>query len=214
MSRLSTEQQELQASIKKSATIWGVIVGLITAGLVYWILGSQGSGIRMGAAALGGIVVAYAMYQKSFKSGSKSAQCEKCSAAFSITRTDSAETLASSEKLDKREEQDDGTIKVTTWTEEKYDVVDTYTCASCSDATTKEYQTTRRKDEEEVIEPAPKKPALKSNEKPATSLKSGAASPKEGLETSSAKTSGSSTKGGSASSTKGGKGSSSKSGDK
>lgn len=147
MSQLSTEQEDLQASIKKSATIWGVILGLVVGGLVYWILSSQGGAIRAGGAIVGGLVVAYAAYAKSFKSGSKSARCTKCDAAFSITKSGTNETLASSNPMEKREEQDDGTTNVTTWTEEKYDVVDSYTCASCDDVTTKEYQVTRKKDE-------------------------------------------------------------------
>ncbi|MHA1127593.1 MAG: hypothetical protein ACTSRN_01415 [Alphaproteobacteria bacterium] len=155
MTQFSQEQQELQASIKKSATIWAVVLGLITAGMVYWIMASTATTIRGGAAVLGGAVVAFAMYRKSFKSGSQSARCSSCDAAFSISRTDKVETLVASENKDEREAQEDGTTKVTTWVEEKYDVTDTYTCSACSDATTKEYQTTRRKDEKTEVIAAP-----------------------------------------------------------
>ena len=166
MTQLSQEQQELQASIKKSSTIWAVIIGLITAGLVYWIMGSQTSMIRGGAAVIGGVVVAFAMYRKSFKSGSKSALCSSCNAAFSISRTDKVETLVASENKEEREAQEDGTTKVTTWVEEKYDVTDTYTCSACSDTTTKDYQTTRRKDEKTEVEPAPVASATKGGKQP------------------------------------------------
>lgn len=158
---LSQEQQELQASIKKSSTIWAVIIGLFAAGMVYWIMASQVTMFRGGAALVGGIVVAIAMYRKSFKSGAKSALCSSCDAAFSISRTDKVETLVVSENKEEREAQEDGTTKVTTWVEEKYDVIDTYTCSACSDATTKEYQTTRRVDEKTEVEPAPVASATK-----------------------------------------------------
>lgn len=161
MTQLSEEQQELQASIKKSSTIWAVIIGLITAGMVYWIMSSQATMIRGGAAVIGGAIVAFAMYRKSFKSGSKSARCTSCDAAFSISRTDKSETLVVSENKEEREAQEDGSTKVTTWVEEKYDVTDTYTCSACSDATTKEYQTTRRVDEKTEVEPAPVASATK-----------------------------------------------------
>ena len=161
MTQLSEEQQELQASIKKSSTIWAVVLGLITAGLVYWIMASQATMIRGGAAVIGGVIVAFAMYRKSFKSGAKSALCSSCNAAFSISRTDKVETLVASENKEEREVQEDGTTKVTTWVEEKYDVTDTYTCSACSDATTKEYQTTRRKDEKTEVIAAPVTSATK-----------------------------------------------------
>ena len=154
MTGLSQEQLEKRASIKKSATIWGVIVGAIAGLLAMWLLGSQGSAVRFGGAAVIGLVAGFLVFRASFSSGAKSAKCGKCSATFSISRTDRAETLASSEAREEREEQPDKSTKVTTWTEERYDVVDTYTCASCGDATTKEYQTTRRRDENsEVIPP-------------------------------------------------------------
>lgn len=154
MSHLSTEQQELRASIKKSATIWGVVLGGIVALLAYWIMGSQGAMVRIGVSAVGGLVVAIAMYNKSFKSSSASAQCGKCSAAFSISKSDSKETIVSTNDQKKVEAEDDGSTKTTTWTEETIDVVDSYTCAKCGDVTTKEYQRTNRKDEEVVVTPA------------------------------------------------------------
>jgi len=56
MTNLTSEQEALRASIKKSAIIWGVVLGLIIAGLAYWLLGSQGTGIRSGGAALAGLL--------------------------------------------------------------------------------------------------------------------------------------------------------------
>ena len=98
-------------------------------------------------------VVGFLVFRSSFNSGSKTAQCEKCSAAFSRSKTDTAETVLSSENKEEREEQEDRSTKVTTWVEDKVQVVDSYTCAKCGDVTTKTYETTRRRDEAKVIEP-------------------------------------------------------------
>ncbi|MBL4807308.1 MAG: hypothetical protein JKY31_08470 [Rhodobacteraceae bacterium] len=157
MTNLSQEQEEMRQSIQKSAMIWSIIFGVIIAGIAYWSLGGQGAMVRMGASAGAGIVVLFGVFKWRFGANSKSSQCEKCSAAFSISKTNHVETLKSSESKETRDAQEDGSTKVTTWTEEVYDVVDTYTCASCNDEKTKEYTTTRKVDEKAVDEPAPKK---------------------------------------------------------
>ena len=72
MSNSSQEQQKPKASVNKSATIWAVIIGLVTAGLVYWIMGSQSTIIRIGAGVLGGVAVAISTYRKSVAAGSNS----------------------------------------------------------------------------------------------------------------------------------------------
>jgi len=156
MSRLSQDQIEKRASIQKTATIWGGVVAVIVGLIAIWALSGQGAGIRFGGAGIGAVIAGFLVHRASFNSGAKSAKCAKCNAAFSISRTDRHETLAGSEPKEQREEQEDKSVKVTTWTEETYDVADTYTCAKCGDATTKTYQTTRRKEEAETIEPAPK----------------------------------------------------------
>lgn len=152
MSGLSQEQIEKRASIQKSALTFGIIAGVIVGLIALWVLSGQGGTVRYGGAIVIGAVVGFLVRNASFKSGAKSAACEKCGAAFSISRSDRSETPAGSEPKEEREPQDDGTIKVTTWTEDSFDVVDTYTCASCGDASTKAYTTTKRRDEAERIE--------------------------------------------------------------
>lgn len=153
MSGLSQDQVEKRAEIQKSATIFGAIIGGIAGLLAIWLLGGQGSAIRYGGAIVIAGVVGYLVFNASFKSKAKTAACEKCGAAFSRTRTDHVETLKSSAPKEEREEQEDKSTKVTTWTEDTFDVVDTYTCGKCNDATTKTYETTRRRDEETIVEP-------------------------------------------------------------
>ena len=155
MSDLSQDQEERRASIQKTATVWGVILGAIAGLLALWLLGGQGGAVRFGGAIVVALGVGFLVFRASFNSGAKSAKCEKCGAAFSRARSDHAETLISSTPKETREEQADKSIKVTSWTEDALDVLDTYTCAKCGDITTKSYQTTRRRDETSVTEQAP-----------------------------------------------------------
>lgn len=153
MTDLSQDQVEKRASIQKTATIWGGIVGVIAGLLALWLLGGQGAAIRFGGAAVIALAAGGLVFRTSFNSAAKSAKCTKCGAAFSRSRTDRVENLAGSEDKQEREEQPDKSVKVTSWTEERYDVTDTYTCAKCGDVTTNAYQTTRRRDETSVVEP-------------------------------------------------------------
>ena len=159
MTQLSDQQETLRASIKKGAIIGGVILGLIVAGLAYWLLGSQGSAIRSGGAGLAGLLVAGGMYRKSMSSGAEGAKCANCNATFSVARSDKAESLVKSEAKESRKDLDNGDIEITTWVEEVYDVDDTYTCAKCADVTHKKYQSTRKRDEKTVVKTAGKKGA-------------------------------------------------------
>lgn len=179
MSDLSQDQVEMRAAIQKSATIWGAVVGVIAGLLALWALGGQGGAVRFGGAAVVAIAIGFAVFRASFNSRSKSAQCENCGAAFSRSRTDHVEAVASSDAKEEREEQPDKSTKVSTWTEDKLDVVDTYTCAKCGDSTTKTYQTTRRRDEETTILEPPKQ---------AAASKKGAASAGKSAKTASEKT--------------------------
>lgn len=156
MTELSQEQQDLRKSIKKIAVIWALVLGGLVTLLAYWIMGSQGTLIRIGGAIIGGVIVAISMYKKSFKSGSVAARCAKCDAAFSISKTHNAETSVSVEEKETLEPQEDKSTNVTTWTEEVFDVVGTYTCAKCGDETTKKYQRTSRSDEVTSVRPAEK----------------------------------------------------------
>ncbi len=157
MTNLSQDQEEMRQSIQKIAMIWSITFGLIVAGIAFWALGGQSGLVRFAAGAVAGIIVLVAVFKWWFAANSKSAQCKKCSTAFSIGKTDHVETLNSSTAKETRDAQQDYSTKVTTWTEEEYGVIDTYTCASCGDVETKEYTNTRKKDEATEIEPAPVK---------------------------------------------------------
>lgn len=156
MSGLSAEQEAMQASIRKTATIWGCIGGAVVALIALWVLGGQASAVRYGGAAILGAGAGFGLFKYMFGNGSKAAQCSKCGAAFSITRTDRSEKLLGSAPKESRQEADDRSTKVTTWTEESYEVTDTYTCAKCGDVTRKTHTSNRKTDEKtEILPPAP-----------------------------------------------------------
>ncbi|NOR63835.1 MAG: hypothetical protein GQ535_15270 [Rhodobacteraceae bacterium] len=164
MTKLSPEQEALKAGIEKSAGIWGAILGLIAGGIAYWALGGQSSAVRIGGAVAILVVVLIGIRSWRIKANSSAATCAKCSATFSITRTDHVEKVLSSEPKETREAQPDYSTKVTTWTEDLVETTNTYTCAKCGDTEAKVSQHTSKKDEKEAIEPAPvkEKPAAKS----------------------------------------------------
>jgi hypothetical protein len=72
MSNLSNGQTDPTKPNTKNATIWAAVVGLVTAGLVFWILGSQSFVIRLIAGVASGVAVAISSYRKSVKAGLKS----------------------------------------------------------------------------------------------------------------------------------------------
>ena len=69
MSKIPQKENDNTAALKKSATIWAAVIGVVTMVLVFWILDQQTSLFRIGAAVAGGVVVAIAMYRKSIKAG-------------------------------------------------------------------------------------------------------------------------------------------------
>ncbi len=172
-----TEQQEAKrAQLRRSALIWGGVVGLVVAGLAWWMLDSQTTVVRAAITVVLGGAVALVMFRKSMASGEEAARCAKCGAQFSLVKTDQSETLAHSEPREKREEQADGPTRITTWIEETYDVDDTYTCSNCGTVTHKKYQITRRKDEKTREQRTASKTASKTTHKKAA--KPGKSTPK------------------------------------
>lgn len=161
---LSNQQETLRASIKKGAMIWGLILGLIVAAVAYWLLGGQAGMIRQGGAILAGVLVAAGIYRRSMSSGAAGAKCAKCNAAFSVSRTDQAEILVTSDARESRKELENGDTEITTWVEEVFNVDDTYTCSKCNDVGHKKYQSTRKRDEKVVVKTADKKADEKAGE--------------------------------------------------
>ena len=74
MNDLSEDEQKARDRVKKTSYIWAAAIGLGTTGLVFWILDSQETGLRLAVAILGGVAVAISTYRKSVTSGRKSFQ--------------------------------------------------------------------------------------------------------------------------------------------
>ena len=152
---LNTEQEQLQATIQKSArttgSIWGAVAGLIS----LWALSGQSTVVWLAASLVIAGGVGFGIYKWRYGAKSDSAKCTKCGASFSITQTDKVENPIGSDAKEERKEQDDGSTKLTTWTEERFGVTETYSCSKCGDVTTKEYESSRRKDVKDEIIPKP-----------------------------------------------------------
>ncbi|MCF6326378.1 MAG: hypothetical protein L3J21_03685 [Devosiaceae bacterium] len=156
MSELSENQEELRKSIQKSSMIWALVSAVIVGAIAYWLLGGQEQIIRMVATLAIGGATGFLMFRQNFNSRAKSSKCTKCSAVFSISRTNREETLVSCEEKSEKEKLDEGGTRLTVWSEEKFDVVETYTCSSCQEISTKEFQITRTKDKVVTEKGAPK----------------------------------------------------------
>jgi hypothetical protein len=113
MTTLTEDQQSNKDSIRKGATVWGVIAGAVVGLLALWLLGGQGAAVRYGGAVVAAVAVGALAFRASFNSGAKAARCAACGAAFSRSRTDRQETVTGSTPKEEREEQDDGATKVT-----------------------------------------------------------------------------------------------------
>ena len=147
MGNLSSEQLELKQSITKSAVIWGAILGCIAGAITFWLTADMTPENRTQITGMVAGGVGFLLFLLISRSRAKSSKCEKCSASFSISRSNREENLVSSEEKSEHEKLDKGGSKLTTWIEEKIDVVETYTCSSCNNITTKNFQITRKKDE-------------------------------------------------------------------
>lgn len=158
---LNNEQEEMQAAIKKSATITGSIWGAIGGLISLWVLGGQSTIIWLGGSIVIAALIGFGIFKWRYGANSDSAKCEKCGASYSIERTNKSEALLDSTPKEEREEQEDGSTKVTTWTEERINVTETYSCSKCEDTTTKEYESSRRKDiKDEIVAKSPAEKAM------------------------------------------------------
>jgi predicted RNA-binding Zn-ribbon protein involved in translation (DUF1610 family) len=155
MAELSDDQLQHRAAIQKAAIVWGAVAGVVAGLLALWLLGALAPLLRYVLAAAAALGLGVLAYRASFRARARDAACPACGAAFSRSRSDRSETLLGSEPKETREAQDDGSTRILRWTEERYEVVDSYSCAKCGDTSTETWQRSRRADETSEVEPAP-----------------------------------------------------------
>lgn len=162
MAEGTDDQAARRAALRKSARRTGLVVGGLAGLLLLWILSGQGAPLRFGgalvaAAALGGLTA-----RARFRAAAAEAKCPACGGAFCRARTARSEALTGARLKDLRETQEDGSVQITTWTEDTFDVTETFVCAQCGATDSAVHQITRRRDETTVTEPAadPDLPAL------------------------------------------------------
>jgi hypothetical protein len=160
MSALTPEQQQLRTKIFTGAIILGVIVSLVVALLVFWLSGNAGEIMRWLLTLVLGAAAGFFAYRWSYNSGVAKAVCQKCGTAFGIREVERHEQVIGTEQRQKIERAraasklDRGTNKVTTWTEEKVEVVAVDECFNCHDRTERKWTRTREADKRETEVPA------------------------------------------------------------
>lgn len=148
MSGLTPEQIALKEEIEKMSILIGCVTGFIVGIIVWFIFHDKNPYlvyVFVIAAAWGVFVLAKRIYTKK---KTADVQCKSCGADYSVVLSNRDETFLSA--IPKRREQITGRsesgphaghniVTVSTWTEEKYKVIDTYTCNSCGNSYTRQY---------------------------------------------------------------------------
>ena len=143
-SSLSKEQRALKESIEGAAALAGVACGLVAA-LVVWLLTRNGYPILtyvFVSLTLPAIYWVASMVYTALKT--EDAKCKACGAAFSVAHVGREESLVAATPRKQEHAhghvdggRDDGKrlVVVETWTEERYEVLDSYLCHACHNET-------------------------------------------------------------------------------
>lgn len=156
---LTPEQQGLKTKITTNAVITGVIVGLVVALLAFWLSGNLGDVWRWILVVVLGLGAAFLTYRLRYNSGVARSVCPKCGTAFGIREIERHEDVLGLEQKRKIEpikgdKTGRGLNKVTTWTEEKVEIIAVDECFNCHHRTERKWQISRDKDKHEEEVPA------------------------------------------------------------
>ncbi len=160
MDSLTPEQQGLKTKIRTGAIIWGIVSGLVVALLAFWLLSNAPDIIRWLLTIVLGGGTGFFIYRWTYNSGVTKAICKQCGTAFGINEVERHEQVIGSEQRQKIErvkggnKMDRGTNKVTTWIEEKVEVIAVDECFKCHNRTERKWTTTREVDKRETEVPA------------------------------------------------------------
>lgn len=157
---LTPDQQGLKTKIATTAIIWGIVVGLVAALIVFWVGANAPDWVRWVLTLIVGGVAGYFTYKLNYNSGVAKAICKKCGTAFGIREVERSEHVVGIEQKRKVEtgrpasKTERGTTKTTTWTEEKVEITAVDECFKCHDRTERKWTVTRDKDKVETEVPA------------------------------------------------------------
>lgn len=148
MSGLTPEQLALKEEIEKMSILIGCVASVIIVVIVWLVFHNKTPYlvyVFMVLAGWGTFLLAKKIYTKK---KTADVQCKSCGTDYSVAISNRDETFLSA--IPKRREQITGRsesgphsghniVTVSTWTEEKYKVIDTYTCNSCRHSYTRQY---------------------------------------------------------------------------
>jgi hypothetical protein len=141
-SSLSKEQRALKESIEGGAALTGVICGLLAA-FVVWLFTRADYPILTYVFVSVTLPIAYWLASIAYTAiKTADAKCDSCGAGFSVNHVGRNESLVAATPRKQEHAhgyvdggKDDGKrlVVVETWTEERYEVLDSYRCSACSD---------------------------------------------------------------------------------
>ena len=141
-SSLSNEQRALKEAIESGAALTGVVCGLIAA-VVVWLFTRNDFPVLTYVFVSLALPATYWIASVAYTwVKTDDAKCRVCGAAFSVSRIGREESLLAATPRKQEHAhgyvdggKDDGKrlVVVETWTEERYEVLDSYRCSACED---------------------------------------------------------------------------------
>jgi hypothetical protein len=151
MTDLSVEQSALKAKVTQGAIVGGALIGLVVGVIVFLVAGVLGPMLAFPLALIVGGGVGYAAYSAFFRSGSREAQCPKCSTPFSFRETGRTDRLLSSDpRRETKTEPDPNNpqlmiTRTSSWIDDKFEVTATQQCAHCQHSESRTFPETRER---------------------------------------------------------------------
>lgn len=145
---LTPEQQKLKDEIESGGKYLGIFLSLIAMVLIWVIVNKESYPFLIFIFMIITVPIVYLLTQSIYISiQTSNAKCGECGAQFSVTHYGKEENFLSAipkktESITGRSHDGKDIITVKTWTEEKYEIINTYICRSCGELSkSKSYRT-------------------------------------------------------------------------